>query len=1266
MSILIILVFIVSLTIIVKLYSKNQRISNALHIEKLTTKVYLANPEVIFHIDQDFSITKIDTFQENFPLFISNPNFSNHLSEIVAEETYICIKSTIKKNIEATEIVEFEITNTALNLGNFKIQLLKVNENDIILTFKKPFLCVDKKLINGINLIIFNHLIDSVVCIDRQNNILFWNIQAEKYFGWDHDEVVGIKKIDLILKGEYLHFLNREKANYLTSKNEFKLNSIKEAIGVNKLNEEFPIELSTLPFTTDDNTEVFCLIIRNISEHQAIKKSLINKQEFLNAIINTTPACVKIVDSNGKLISMNNIGLEMIESENAELVIGKSVYSLIAPEYIEQYKLLNERVCSGIPQHLIFEIIGLKGGRKWMETRAVPLKHTNGQIVQLALTDDITERVRVENELNKSEALKHTILSSISDAFFALDLNWNLIYINKQAEVLFNRSYKELIGKNFWDEYPELNISHFYKKYLNAIRNEEQIEFEYFYPTTKNWLRVKIYPSKEGFSIFNQDITKEKTEQTILDLERSMLLENNKGTKTLSQIFYNSARVIESIIPNTYCSIHRISENGKSLVNFCTPSISKEIVDKINTLDVDKQNCLFTAVLKSKKQILLENLKEQNEYPFLKEIFENSTLISCISFPLLDSQSEILGVLTIYFDKQITESIPEIAILKKIKNIYREILEERKIADELTKLSLIAKNTNKAVFITNLNHEITWVNHAFTDMSGYSFDESMGKNPIELLNGPTCDEQNIRFIEEQMNQNLPFSLNTIFHKKNAASYWSRITGQPLFDEVGEISQYFAILEDTTIRKLAKLDLQDSEKRYRALFHSNPQPMFIYDKTTLKFKEVNESAEKTYGFSPDEFNEMTMLDLFVENDKDLFIANDDKINYRNNILLNSEIKYETYSHYTKNQKIINIEMVRNEILISGKETILVIINDVTNKLIIEKELRRSNERFSIASKAVSDIIWEWDIRKNNLYWGDGIKEAFGYIDNKPTADTFGEYIHPDDYHHVKNEYEIILKTPSETYWSAEYRFKKANGEYANVIDRAYIIRTSKGEAIKVIGAMRDITSQKNYELEKSKLIGQTQEFERKRFSMELHDGLAQHLVVLNLYLSQFNENEPVDADLLKNCFSLVKTSLNQTRSMCYNLTPPELEQGLLNALKAMFDRLKTLNNINFVFDSSQDITNEDFHSVDNYNLYRIIQEFVNNSIKHSQGTSIECHISKVKSYLLIEVFDNGIGFDSDLITNGLGLNNIEKRAKLANVTIDMSSKVGFGTKLVIRV
>jgi len=213
-------------------------------------------------------------------------------------------------------------------------------------------------------------------------------------------------------------------------------------------------------------------------------------------------------------------------------------------------------------------------------------------------------------------------------------------------------------------------------------------------------------------------------------------------------------------------------------------------------------------------------------------------------------------------------------------------------------------------------------------------------------------------------------------------------------------------------------------------------------------------------------------------------------------------------------------------------------------------------------------------------------------------------------------------------------------------------------------MQDITKQKNFENQKLMLISETQEYERKRFSMELHDGLAQHLVALKLYLSQIEENEVVEQNTLKSCFDILKISMNQTRALCYSLTPPELDHGFLLALEAMFERLKAVKAFEVQLDIHSVINDSDFIDIDKYNLYRIIQEFVNNSIKHSKGSLISCVITKKKKEIKILVKDNGNGFDMSLKSNSLGLKNIEQRAHIAKINYELISTIGSGTQLLI--
>jgi len=1005
----------------------------------------------------------------------------------------------------------------------------------------------------------------------------------------------------------------------------------------------------------------------NIKESNSKKnqKGKQRQEDFFHSIIETISDIVFLLDKSGAIRCVSHSIIDVLGYPEKEL-INRQILELIHSEdtHLLQEELEKTSINQG--KYSKIQLRFLKNDGTYIALEAEGNNQfTNSSIKGLLLTvRNAAQNATAIEDLKNSEEQKDSILSSITDAFIALDKDWNLTYINRRANVVFNRANKKLIGKSFWDSFTD-NDEH-NQKYLNAVSKTKHTEFECFCARVQKWLNVKIYPSKTGVSVFYNDITESKIQRTILELEQFSLIENNKRAKKLNEIFDNAIIKMESIIPGMYCSVLLLSENGTTLTNFSGPSLSKAYQNAVNEIEISRDSQKGSSSVFSDTTTIISNIQKDPNWSGFQDVTKKEGFISCWSFPITSSEGNLLALFVVYFKKKIIPSKVDSAFLTKIIGILSNLIERRKKEDEITKLSLIAKNTNKAVFIADLNQQITWINPAFTNITGYQFEEVIGKNPFDLLKGEKSDPDIVDYLHQQMVGNNSFTLNTLFHKKNKDVYWTRITGQPMFDETGAISQYFAIQEDTTDRKLSKINLQDSEKRYRALFHSNAQPMYIYDKATLKFIEVNESAVNTYGYSTEEFNEMTTIDLLDDNEKATYDPSKEKINYRSNILNKKETLLEICVNKTKKGNLINVEIIRNEMVISGKPSILVIVNDVTKKMITEQNLIQSNERFYLASKAVNEAIWDLDLSTNKLFWADGISALFGYKKQNalPSAENWAHYVHPDDYPEVKLTFDSNLANKKVDYWSSEYRFLKKDMTYAYVLDNAYIVRNAKGKPLRVIGAMQDITRQKNFEAQQLTLISETQDHERKRFSMELHDGLAQHLVALNLYLSQIAEEEMVDHNALDSCFAVLKTSLNQTRALCYSLTPPELDHGFLLALQAMFERLKAVKAFNVSLLISPGIGDVDFQSFDKYNLYRIIQEFINNSIKHSGGSLISCKVTKAKNVIYIDTNDNGKGFDLTKKNNSLGLKNIEQRAFLAKITYTLASTLKKGTHMQI--
>ncbi|WP_193570272.1 MEDS domain-containing protein [Halorussus rarus] len=132
------------------------------------------------------------------------------------------------------------------------------------------------------------------------------------------------------------------------------------------------------------------------------ERELRERTEHLSALIETAPECIKTVAADGTLLQMNPAGLEMVEADSADAVTGECIYDVIAPEDRERFREFNERICSGERGTLEFDIVGLNGTRRHMESHAAPLHNPDGTTAHVALTRDVTEQFERERELEET------------------------------------------------------------------------------------------------------------------------------------------------------------------------------------------------------------------------------------------------------------------------------------------------------------------------------------------------------------------------------------------------------------------------------------------------------------------------------------------------------------------------------------------------------------------------------------------------------------------------------------------------------------------------------------------------------------------------------------------------------------------------------------------------------------------------------------------------------------------------------------------------
>lgn len=124
---------------------------------------------------------------------------------------------------------------------------------------------------------------------------------------------------------------------------------------------------------------------------------------------------------------------------------------------------------------------------------------------------------------------------------------------------------------------------------------------------------------------------------------------------------------------------------------------------------------------------------------------------------------------------------------------------------------------------------------------------------------------------------------------------------------------------------------------------------------------------------------------------------------------------------------------------------------------ERRLRERDERFRLLASASNDTIWDWNIETGRLWWSENLERVFGYSPDEiePTVQSWTTRVHPDDLAAVKERIDEVL-TGHDNQFSAEYRFRRKSGLYANVLDRGTVIRDQTGRPVRMVGGLMDLT------------------------------------------------------------------------------------------------------------------------------------------------------------------------------------------------------------------
>jgi PAS domain S-box-containing protein len=353
---------------------------------------------------------------------------------------------------------------------------------------------------------------------------------------------------------------------------------------------------------------------------------------------------------------------------------------------------------------------------------------------------------------------------------------------------------------------------------------------------------------------------------------------------------------------------------------------------------------------------------------------------------------------------------------------------------------------------------------------------------------------------------------------------------------------------------------------------------------------------------------------------------------------------SFNHMAEELSARNAEVVRANEVLSEREARLRLITEVT-----------------------TDALYEWDVVTGKTQWSHSYGTLFGYPEEGQHKHMWWrERVHPDDLVPVLQRLENAFSNQEE-FLSSEYRYRRADGSYAHVVDRGFIFYDENGKPLREVGAMIDITDR----VVLSEAQAQAALEERQRLARELHDSVTQSLYSLTL-LAEASRRTAQSGDVSKvvdNIARLGETAqqaLKEMRLLVYELRPLALEQaGLADALQNRLDAVEKRAGVDAQLRVELNV--ELPAEIEN-SLYRVAQEALSNSLKHAEANRVIVSLRSSGKQVEMEVADNGRGFDVEAARNqgGLGLVSIRERVAALGGTCTISSRLREGTQVLVQV
>lgn len=559
-------------------------------------------------------------------------------------------------------------------------------------------------------------------------------------------------------------------------------------------------------------------------------------------------------------------------------------------------------------------------------------------------------------------------------------------------------------------------------------------------------------------------------------------------------------------------------------------------------------------------------------------------------------------------------------------------------------LNSIFANPRLAYVKISETGKVQAVSDSIKKITGYKRKEIKNKRFFELIPAKDIDvhQKILRLKRSEAGDTM--SLETQLKTKDENWVWVEINASI---EKNQGTHYLLSIHDISDRKKAEEELNKELREKNALINNTDDMIYSVDQK-LHIVSFNKPFEKAFKKATNrqvERGDSALLNEYPEHEQRKWQT------YYKRALSGEEFKVEEKIELGIDSLTFEVSFypIRENSKVVGAS---IFSKDITEEIKTHEKLREREEYLQVITDHANEAIIACDLNGNLQYYNLTLKEWLK--DDSPDKDLrkWGEkyqlYSWRD--HTLLTPEEIPLLQILKNKPLHEFEFEiRRSGSSRVIKSSGSPLYNTKGQMIGAMSLWSDVTYLIEREVQISNTTLEALEKERSAIASELHDNLTQLLGIVSMNLKNLGLEEPLVKENIRytNAKTLLEKAIEETRHAAYRITPKSISDfGLVVSIKELLEDYRAVNHLDIHF------TYNDDRRMDNeveLNLFRIIQEAINNIVKHAEASKVNialCFIDKDHS-VQIKVEDDGKGFDPAQIDNGLGLRTMKNRADKLN-------------------